>query len=557
MGIQNVVRWASLEINYPGVSSPSQPWLGGPVQVAPASDYWSPNVKPPAQNFNYLFAKEDAQSQYAYNLAVSVAVGNWLPETGFNGIVSVTNTPINWAGFGFDEIYGRWIGCYLAQSSGPTNHIQLAETFDGGRTWTQVFVSATGSSESQPFAMVLSPTNNSLQVVITSGASAYAHSIASFVDTPVALSWATACTQATAFAFGGYLWALIGNQTGGTFSAWLSQGDTATGAVWSNETSTLPVAWQSGTNHLGALLSATGSVGGTATAVMAICGATAGTDTAKLLKMTVVAGVPTCTDITPTLPSYPAAVMQICGLTYGANDGLWGLAVNDGGGGNSAIFTSPDLTTWTAVYATGEGIIQGLAVVGNVWATSLNNGASTQVLISGNVGSLFGSSTWSPTSMNLANILADGYGGLFSNGNQLLAASDIVVVASLQVGFDNDTPAAPFAEPFGNAASSARTVFVYNNVDGVLPATTGDLVIAFEGLTGPHQATLPATPAVGQEAIVVDADGSLASHNFTVVGNGNNINGASTPLVMTAADPGADGSVSMIFISAAIGWRRV
>ena len=544
MGIQNVVRWASLEINYPGVSSPSQPWLGGPVQVAPASDYWSPNVKPPAQNFNYLFAKEDAQAQYAYSLAVSVAANNWSAKTAVTSM-GVADTPINFAGFAYDTVYGKWVGAVTNNVADLS--ISVVQTFDGGRTWTLQYQTFS-AYKALAFAIMSGSTYLIVDQTAASATGWTANAISGASDTQTART--NVFTSATALVLGSNFYVYGVLQSGGTFTGYLES--SPDGITWTDQSAQLATHFASGTNHVAPLLRAVGAVAGVPTAVVAICGATAGTDTARLMKFTVSGGVPTCTEVST---SPYGSLTIISGIHYNANEGLWAVAFNNGGGGDSSIYTSPDLSAWTEVFATSEGIIQGVSSVGDVWATTLGNGYVTQVLISGNVATLGGSSTWSPTCSTVT-VVADGKGGLFSSGNQLLAASDTVAAVSLKVGFDNDTPAAPFAEPFGNAASSARTVFVYNNVDGVLPATTGDIVIAFEGLTGPHQATLPPTPAVGQEAIVVDADGSLASHNFTVVGNGNNINGAS-PLVMTAADPGADGSVSMIFISAAIGWRRV
>ena len=45
--------------------------------------------------------------------------------------------------------------------------------------------------------------------------------------------------------------------------------------------------------------------------------------------------------------------------------------------------------------------------------------------------------------------------------------------------------------------------------------------------------TLPAAPTTGQQYIVADSAGTAATHNITVDGNGNNINGAATLTMST------------------------
>jgi hypothetical protein len=147
------------------------------------------------------------------------------------------------------------------------------------------------------------------------------------------------------------------------------------------------------------------------------------------------------TDITPAFLSG----MVISGVAYSANDGLWGILCNNGGAGQSFLYTSPDLVNWTQVWTTDTtSTVNGLAVIGSVWAFQLYNGISTNILFSGDVASLGASSKWHYASSNLAaSSFSPKEGGMFSSGNQMLAASNNGVSVSLQAGFPAISPALP------------------------------------------------------------------------------------------------------------------
>ena len=543
MGIQNVVRWASAEVNYPGSPSTAQPWLGGPVTVAPAADFWSPNFKPPGQNFNFLFAKEDAQAAYAYNLAVSVALDNWSAHT--NVTVAdpggVGGTPLNFATFAYDPQYARWVAAVA--NIHADGILGICQTFDGGRTWSQ-FTGTLFANKAIAFAILPSVY---LVVDDNNGAGWLAHAFANPAGTETRTARINIFTVANALVLGASFYVYGVKQTGGTYTGYLES--SPDGIAWTDQSATLAAAasnFAAGTDHVGALLSAVGMVGGTQVAAFVIAGATAGTDTARLMSVTIIAGAPSPVEITP---AFFATHRKVTGITYSPNEGLWGIAVFDGSG-TSYIYTSPDLLTWTQVFTTAIGQINGLAVVGDVWATTLSSGVTTQLWISGNVGSLGAGSTWSATTSTIA-VTSDGLGGLFSNGNQMVAASDTDVAISLQVGFIKDAPAAVFASPFANQGSGNRSVLIYANVDGVMPNAQNDFAVGFDSLSGNHAVTLPANPAIGQEISVTDLDGSLAAHNFTIDGNGNNINGAAAYVLSNVQGPHA--SVTLIYFGAT-GW---
>lgn len=84
-----VVPWAQ-EANY----SSAGPWNGTPTKVAPVGDIFTPNTKPPAQFFNYLFNQYSLCLGSVYNYAVSTTLQNWCPE--FDLLSSDVQLAISW-----------------------------------------------------------------------------------------------------------------------------------------------------------------------------------------------------------------------------------------------------------------------------------------------------------------------------------------------------------------------------------------------------------------------------------------------------------------------------
>lgn len=73
------------------------------------------------------------------------------------------------------------------------------------------------------------------------------------------------------------------------------------------------------------------------------------------------------------------------------------------------------------------------------------------------------------------------------------------------------------------------------------------LVIPSAGQT----VTLPITPSVGANVQIVDAAGTSATTNFTVLRNGSTINGAAEDLVFNVNG----GNVTMVYSGSTYGWR--
>ena len=60
-----------------------------------------------------------------------------------------------------------------------------------------------------------------------------------------------------------------------------------------------------------------------------------------------------------------------------------------------------------------------------------------------------------------------------------------------------------------------------------------DYLISVDAQSGPINITMPASPSTGAEFIVKDANGNAGTNNITILGNGHNVDGASS-FVMTS-----------------------
>lgn len=67
-----------------------------------------------------------------------------------------------------------------------------------------------------------------------------------------------------------------------------------------------------------------------------------------------------------------------------------------------------------------------------------------------------------------------------------------------------------------------------SNADYPVVAANLSTLVAMSGLSTNRTVTLPASPTTGQKVVVKDTDGSLATHNIIVAGNGHNIDNASS-----------------------------
>ena len=73
----------------------------------------------------------------------------------------------------------------------------------------------------------------------------------------------------------------------------------------------------------------------------------------------------------------------------------------------------------------------------------------------------------------------------------------------------------------------------------------------FVDTTAARTLTLPASPTLGQEIVVVDASGTAGTYNITINSNSGKINGTIQNLTIDVDGAGA----SLIYTGSAYGWR--
>jgi len=143
-----------------------------------------------------------------------------------------------------------------------------------------------------------------------------------------------------------------------------------------------------------------------------------------------------------------------------------------------------------------------------------------------------------------------GTGGSVTFSNDLSGTSAVQTVVGISGRpIANTAPAAGQALVWSGSqwvpGSVIDAVFNVVNNDFTVSATSFGAVVAVSSLTANHIVSLPATPTLGQRITVKDADGSLASFNITVNGNGHNIDNAAT-FVMSSIQ-GAFSSIEVQF----------
>ena len=80
-------------------------------------------------------------------------------------------------------------------------------------------------------------------------------------------------------------------------------------------------------------------------------------------------------------------------------------------------------------------------------------------------------------------------------------------------------------------------------------STDGDQIFA-NTTSNPITVTLPASPSVGQEIVIIDARGTFGSNKVTVARNGSNINSSAANLELTTNGQ----AVTLVFIDSTRGW---
>jgi len=130
---QPVVKFAwSLSGNYPvGVN----PWNSQPLAVPPAGTYFTPNVKPSAENFNWMFGTIAADLNSLLTWAAVAPGINWRPEFSTSGFTTPLVENCNW-----DEKDGVWIEATITVAGTPLFEVWVTKGLDDGAAaaWTQI-----------------------------------------------------------------------------------------------------------------------------------------------------------------------------------------------------------------------------------------------------------------------------------------------------------------------------------------------------------------------------------------------------------------------------------
>lgn len=418
--------WAT-EVNYgTGYSA------GLPTKVAPVGDVMIPNTAPSGPAFNWILNAIASDRAALASAAIAGALNQWSAIQAASGISS--GLPLVAASW--DVAAARWLA--VSATAGGGGGGQIVETLDGGRTWAplQTF---SGVSPNLPTGIACA--NNAIgafagPALVTMPASSGSEVCVLHPNDTQSINAITGApaTVATPFALqfpfaSGVVWGILAaNQSGGTFTAGVFI-QTSDGATF-NVTPIGIGNWAADTNHVGQFLAVTSGT----TILAALCGATAGTDTARLMTITA-SGLlaPVFTDLSSSTSFLAGSI--ITGIAY---DGVaWGVLTYNGT--DSLLTTSGDLATWTLQKLWTGVKCSGLATVGSVWAvgvpyssTIIAAGARVQICtnIDANIG-VVGQAvfSWTPSGFLDAVPLPLAF---VSSTNGLLAASAAKVQVSAQ-----------------------------------------------------------------------------------------------------------------------------
>lgn len=536
-----ITPWAATPL-YPAGGSA---WSGTPTKVAPASTYATPNVPVRAQEFNYLLNQRDAILGSVAMGIWATAVANWNEPTSDLGGAVVQNSPTAAC---WDAFSGQWmVACEVTD----TTVLPTVMCSPDGKLWRSITNGLPGTATSIPLGIATNPSTGDIAIFRSDGTTTsftrFAAGTGSGTDTAQAFL-AGVDQGVVSYWNGGFIFvgatSLLGvNWTGAAASSTNGAG------AWTNTTPALPAGFASGTgNPILEWLTAQSAT----TLVIAMCGLTVATSTSRLMSQST-SSPGTWTDITPGILGGTAK--QIRGLTYSANDGLWGMLAVDNS--NSYLYTSPDLSTWTLVHTfTGYAAV-GVSTIGSAWAVMAYNvglaQGGTRVLYSVDVGSAVASSTWrfgayceDTSGQAVLPTLSPG-GLLLSSGQQLLRCEILriqttslahiggMVASSGVAGFVGSVPITPLLSTAptviklthaNSPASGPQKPALYGPATVKVDVSGGDVGLDL-GLAGVPD---------GTDIEIVNTAGAFATHNCTLTdSSGRTFEIPSSPLTFTSS----------------------
>lgn len=197
---------------------------------------------------------------------------------------------------------------------------------------------------------------------------------------------------------------------------------------------------------------------------------------------------------------------------------------------------------------------QNLAWNGSAWAPSstvnitfagdLSGSASTQTVIrlqSRSVSSSapstndvlgWNGSTWTPTALTAGGDLS----GSLGSANVIKLQGRAVSTSSPAVGQALVWGGSSWA-PSSSSNTITDTIVSISNADYSVVTANLNTIVFMSGLSANRTVTLPASPSTGQKVAIKDTDGSLATRNIIVAGNGHNIDNASSFTISNIQGP--------------------
>lgn len=155
------LKW-SLSGNFPGGANP---WNSQPLAVLPAGTWFTPNTKPPAEEFNWLFGTATADLNTVLNAGANNPGLNWKPAKIPTGNDSHSGNPRElWQTVAWDQRQKQWLAGVRTFASFDC---EVLYSPDGGYNWFALgtYIDMTATSGGQLSAVLAHPSTPSLYVV--------------------------------------------------------------------------------------------------------------------------------------------------------------------------------------------------------------------------------------------------------------------------------------------------------------------------------------------------------------------------------------------------------
>lgn len=148
------------------------PWNGQPLAVQPAGTWFTPDTKPPAEEFNWLLGTIGVQQQSILDWCGSQAAQNWRVPQGGASASNISNTGFTLDTTNcvtYDTLNARWL---IAGRDIGTDAIPVIQTDDGCSTFTLCGTAKSYSGVTahkfKPLALMASPVTQGLKLLFSS-----------------------------------------------------------------------------------------------------------------------------------------------------------------------------------------------------------------------------------------------------------------------------------------------------------------------------------------------------------------------------------------------------